>query len=148
MPLGHSLRAENYIKHDWEARNTYEPGKDSVQRIPVVNLLKIFLPPPHVKLGLIWYFVKAVAKTNSEGFQYLSKTFTAKLEGMLVVLQIREILEGEVFVESLDTGRAAWESCKCVCINLLSRKMSVDFSEGNQKLLNAAYKEVGCHMSL
>jgi hypothetical protein len=37
--------AKHYIKRDWEPRKTYEPGKDSVQHIPLVNPLKIFLPP-------------------------------------------------------------------------------------------------------
>ena len=59
---GHST-AEHYIKRDWEPRKTCEPGKDSVQHIPLVNPMKIFLPPLHMKLGLIKCLVKAMAKT-------------------------------------------------------------------------------------
>jgi hypothetical protein len=61
--------AESYIKRDREPRKTYEQVKDSVQHIP----MKIFLPPLHIKPGLIKCLVKAMAKTNSKGFQYLSK---------------------------------------------------------------------------
>jgi hypothetical protein len=67
--------AEHYIKHDWEPRKTYKPGKGRVQHIPVINLMKIFLPPLHIKPWLIKCLVKAMAKTNSKGFQYLSKKF-------------------------------------------------------------------------
>jgi hypothetical protein len=97
--------------------------------------------------------VKAMTKTNSRGFQYQSNTFpninTAKLkEGIFVGPQIRELLEGEAIVESLtNTERAAWESFKWVCTNFLGRKKSLDFSDGNQELLNAAYKEMGCRIS-
>jgi len=61
--------AESYIKRDRGPRKTYEQVKDSVQHIP------IFLPPLHMKPGLIKCLVKAMAKTNSKGFQYLSKRF-------------------------------------------------------------------------
>jgi hypothetical protein len=69
-----------------------------------------------------------MAKTDSRTFQYLSKTFpnisTAKLkEDIFMGPQIRELLEGEAFVESLtDTERAAWESFKLVCAKHLRWK--------------------------
>jgi hypothetical protein len=144
--------AEHYIKHDWEPRKTYEPGKASVQHTPVINPMKIFLPPLHTKHKLIKCLVKTMAKTNSKGFQYLNKKFpnisTAKLkEGISMGPKIQEILEDEAFVETLDTEQIAWESFKWVCANFLSRNKSPDFSDGMQKLLNA-YKEIGCRMSL
>ena len=62
--------------------------------------------------------------------------------------QIREILDDEAFVDRLtDTERAAWESFKRVCANVLGRKKSPDFSDGIQKLLNA-YKETESLVSL
>jgi hypothetical protein len=57
--------------------------------------------------------VKAVTKTNSRGFEYLSKKFPgtsiAELkEDIFLGPQIREILEDEAFVESrTDIERAA-----------------------------------------
>jgi hypothetical protein len=105
--------------------------------------MKISLPAFHIELGLIKCLVKDMAKTNSKGFQYMSKKFsnisTAKLiKGTFVGPQIREILDDEAFVDSLtDTERAAWESFKRVCANVLGRKKSPDFSDGIQKLQNA-----------
>jgi hypothetical protein len=86
---GSRSTAERYIKSDWELRKTYRAGKDNVQHILLVNPMKIFLPPLHIKLGMISGLVKAMAKTNSKGFQYRSKKFpntsTAKLkEGIFV----------------------------------------------------------------
>jgi hypothetical protein len=97
--------------------------------------------------------VKAVVEINSQEFQYLRKKFpnisTANLqESIIVGPRTREIVEDEVFLETLtDTERAAWESFKWVCTNFLGRKKSPDFSDGIQKLLNA-YKEMGCRMPL
>jgi hypothetical protein len=63
--------AERYIKRGREPKKTYEQVNDSVQHIP----MKIFLPPLHIQPGLMKFLVKAMAKTNSEEFQYLSKNF-------------------------------------------------------------------------
>jgi len=66
--------------------------------------------------------------TNSKGFQCLSKKFpkirTAKLkEDIFVEPQIQEIVEDVVFVERLiDTERAARESFKWVCANILGER--------------------------
>lgn len=55
--------AEHYIRLDLEPRKTYEPGKDSVQHIPFVNPMKIFLPPLYINLRLIKLLVRAMANT-------------------------------------------------------------------------------------
>jgi len=51
--------------------------------------MKIFLSSLHIKLWLIKCLVKAMAKTHSKGFQYLSKKFpnisTAKLKEVISV---------------------------------------------------------------
>jgi hypothetical protein len=97
--------------------------------------------------------VKAMAKTNSKGFQYLSKKCpnisTAKLiESMFVGYQIREILEDEAIEENLiDTDKAAWEKFQRVSASFLRRKESHDFGDVTQKFLNA-YKKTGYRMSL
>jgi len=76
--------------------------------------MKIFLPPLHIKPGLIKFLVKAMAKTNSKEFQYLSKNFpnisTGELqEGIFVGPQIREILDDEAFVQSLTDRTSSLE---------------------------------------
>ncbi|GFG35938.1 hypothetical protein Cfor_02909 [Coptotermes formosanus] len=85
--------AEHYIKNDWEPRKNYGPGKDNGQHILLVNPMKTFLPPLHIKLGLIRCLVKAMSKATSKGFQYSSKKIssisTAQLkEGIFVGPQI------------------------------------------------------------
>ncbi len=51
-----------YIKREWQKRTTYEPGMNSVQNVPLVDPKKIFLPPLHIKLGLMKKFVKAMGR--------------------------------------------------------------------------------------
>ena len=43
-PWDSGSRAEHYIKRNWEWRTTYKPIKHSVQHIPLINPIKIFLP--------------------------------------------------------------------------------------------------------
>jgi hypothetical protein len=111
------------------------------------TVYRTFLPPRHIKLKLIKCLVKAMAKTNSKGFKYLSNKFpsisTAGLkEGIFVGLYIPDILGSLI-----DTERAAWESLKWVFSKSLGKKISPDFSDGIQTLPNA-YKEMGGCMSL
>jgi hypothetical protein len=56
-----------------KTRFTY-PGKKSVLNNPLVNPEKVFLPPLHIKLGLMKNFVKAMDK-NGAGFMYLKHKF-------------------------------------------------------------------------
>jgi len=63
----------------------------------------IFLPPLHIKLRLIKTLVKAMGKTNSNGFQYLKEICTkikaAKLkESTFIGPQIRELIKDNDFV--------------------------------------------------
>ena len=144
---------QHYIKHDWELRKMYVPGDHSVKCQPLVNAKKVFLPPLHIKLGLINCIVKTMGKTKSQGFQYLRDKFPrlseAKLkEGVFVGPQIREILKDEAFFTILtDKEQAAWENFKWVCSNFLGMKKAPDFKNGVHKLLHS-YKELGCRMSL
>lgn len=64
---------EHHKKCKWVLRSTYIPGTSSVQSTPLVNPKKTFMSPFHVKLALMKYFVKAMAKVNSKVFQYLFK---------------------------------------------------------------------------
>ena len=88
---------KHYQKLDWPLRVGYEPGRNSVSEKPLVQPQKIYLPPLHIKLGLMKNFVKSMAKKNSRGFKYLQKKFPnvseAKLrEGIFVGPQISELL--------------------------------------------------------
>lgn len=52
-----------------------QPGNKNVIREPLVEREKVIMPPLHIKLGLMKNFVKALEKTNSEGFLYLRQKF-------------------------------------------------------------------------
>ncbi|KAL4125789.1 hypothetical protein QTP88_010029 [Uroleucon formosanum] len=145
--------ADHYIKQNWNQRIFYEPGTNSVQSIPLVDPNNIFLPPLHIKLGLIKNFVKAMGKTNSEGFQYLKEKFpkvsAAKLkEGILIGPQIRELIKDNNFVRCLNTAeQEAWQAFIWTCENFLGNHKALTYKDGIQNLLNA-YNKLGCRMSL
>ncbi len=58
------ITGDHDTKREWQKRTTYELGMKSVQNVPLVDPKKIFLPPLHIKLGLMKNFVKAMGKTS------------------------------------------------------------------------------------
>ena len=67
-------RQNHYIKKDWPKRESLTPGKKNVVSQPLVASEKIYLPPLHIKLGLMKNFVKAMDR-NGEGFNFLTHKF-------------------------------------------------------------------------
>lgn len=114
-------RARNYhyIVKQWPPREQYIPGQKNIIQPPLVERDKIFLPPLHIKLGLMKNFVKAMNK-EGRGFQYLKQRFPkitdAKIkEGIFVGPQINLLMRDTKFEEALtDLERAAWNAFKAV----------------------------------
>jgi hypothetical protein len=85
-----------------------ELGNDSVLNILPVNPMKIFLHPRHINLELINCLVKAMAETNSYGFNKFPNINSAALkEGIFVGICTREIMGSLI-----DTEQATLESLK------------------------------------
>ena len=145
--------AQHYQTKEWPKRNSYAPGVKNIPHIPLVNPDKVLMPPLHIKLGLMKNFVKAMAKQNSNGFEFLCKKFPklslAKLkEGIFVGPQIRKVFEDPEFEKTLNTLELrAWHAFTCICSNFLGNVKSNSYQEGVAELL-AAYNDMGCRMSL
>ena len=104
-------RQNHYIKKDWPKRESLTPGKKNVVSQPLVASEKIYLPPLHIKLGLMKKFVNAMDR-NGEGFNFLTRKIK---EGIFVGPQIRELMNDKVFERSLnETEAAVWNSFKDV----------------------------------
>jgi hypothetical protein len=145
-------RESHYIRKDWPPRKTLVPGQKNVAHDPLVDPKKIFLPPLHIKLGLMKNFVKAMNK-QSKAFTYLRQMFPrisdAKIkEGVFVGPQIREVMNDSQF-DGLLRGaeRAAWTAFKNVVCNFLGNNKAPDYAAQVERLLKA-YKSMGCNMSL
>jgi len=59
----------------WPKRTSLTPGEKNVVNPPPVLPEKIFLPPLHIKMGLVKNFVKGMYKTG-RGFEYLRNKFS------------------------------------------------------------------------
>ena len=107
--------AEHYVRRDWPARGSYITGIAIIQSVPLVDPKNILTSPLHIKLGLMKNFVKALVKSNSSGFAFLSKKFPkiseAKLKGNFVGPQIREVLKDPNFEKTLTAlEQRAWKA--------------------------------------
>ncbi|KAK4883335.1 hypothetical protein RN001_006654 [Aquatica leii] len=97
---------KHYIVQDWPLRENLIPGQKNVAHNPLVPKENIYLPPLHIKLGLIKQFVKAVDKPGG-AFQFLKTKFPhlseAKIkEGVFVGPQIRQLFQDSTFIEHLN----------------------------------------------
>ncbi|UYV72558.1 hypothetical protein LAZ67_9003697 [Cordylochernes scorpioides] len=99
-------------------------GHKNIVYPPLIDSENIYLPPLHIKLGLMKNFVKAMDR-NASGIPYLkqkcSSISDAKIkEGIFVGPQIRELLQDGNFQNSLnEVEAAAWNSFRNVFKNFL-----------------------------
>ena len=71
----HSRDKKNhYVNKLWPKRTSLTPGEKNVVTPPLVFPEKIYLPPLHIKLGLMKNFVKGMDKT-CRGFEYVRNKF-------------------------------------------------------------------------
>lgn len=99
------------------AKQKTMPWRKIVINNPLVDRIKITLPPLHIKLDLIKNFLKAMDK-DGEGFKYLRGKFPqlsdAKVkEGIFVGPQIRKLMKDENYKNLRNINeKAAWEAFK------------------------------------
>ncbi|UYV67228.1 hypothetical protein LAZ67_4004435 [Cordylochernes scorpioides] len=127
-------------------------GYKNIANLPLIDSENIYLPPLHIKLGLMNNFVKAMNR-NASGFAYLKQKFSiiseAKIkEGIFVGPQIRELQKDGNFQNSLNEVEAAvWNSFRNVCKNFLGSVKVENYRDIVNDLL-LSYKALGCNMSL
>ncbi|UYV76634.1 hypothetical protein LAZ67_14001539 [Cordylochernes scorpioides] len=145
-------RERDYIKKIWQNRKIFTPGYKSIANLPLIDSENIYLPPLHIKLGLMKNFDKAMDR-NASGFAYLiqkiSSIIEAKIkEGIFVGPQIRELQQDGNFQNSLnEVEAAAWNSFRNVCKNFLGSVKVENYRDIVNDLL-LSYKALGCNMSL
>jgi len=144
-------KKNHYENKLWPKRTSLKPEEKNVVSPPLVLPEKIFLPPLHIKLGLMKNFVKRMAKTG-RGFQYVRNKFPnvsdAKIkEGIFIGPRIRELMQDKQFDEDLnETERNAWLSFKRICKDFLGNHKAATYQDAVQDLLTS-YKAMGCNMS-
>ncbi|UYV76619.1 hypothetical protein LAZ67_14001482 [Cordylochernes scorpioides] len=145
-------RERHYIKKIWPNRKIFTPGYKNIANLPLIDSENIYLPPLHIKLGLMKNFVKAMDR-NASGFAYLKQKLysisEAKIkEGIFVGPQIRELQQDGNFQNSLnEVEAAAWNSFRNVCKNFLGSVKVENYRDIVNDLL-LSYKALGCNMSL
>ncbi|UYV82275.1 hypothetical protein LAZ67_21001540 [Cordylochernes scorpioides] len=127
-------------------------GYKNIANLPLIDSENIYLPPLHIKLGLMKNFVKAMDR-NASGFAYLKQKISsiseAKIkEGIFVGPQIRELQQdGNFQISSNEVEAAAWNSFRNVCKNFLGSVKVENYRDIVNDLL-LSYKAPGCNMSL
>lgn len=136
----------------WPPRDTIQVGVKNLNREPLVQKEKRYLPPLHIKLGLIKNFVKAL-DWEGNAVKYLKDKFPriseAKIkEGIFVGPQIRQLFKDANFRQILsDNESRAWNAFESICNNFLGDNKSENYRELVEELLTA-YHILECNMSL
>ncbi|UYV73134.1 hypothetical protein LAZ67_10001919 [Cordylochernes scorpioides] len=140
------------ISHKITVVKTLTKRYKNIANLPLIDSENIYLPPLHIKLGLMKNFVKAMDR-NASGFAYLKQKISsiseAKIkEGIFVGPQIRELQQDGNFQNSLnEVESAAWNSFRNVCKNFLGSVKVENYRDIVNDLL-LSYKALGCNMSL
>ena len=119
---------------------------------PLVDRDSTFLPPLHIKLGLMKQFVKALDK-NGNCFRYIRSRFpgTSYEEvraGIFDGPQIRTLIRDPVFVLHMtEVESAAWCSYVSVVKELLG-KTKVDCYQDILKQMLANFQALGARMNI
>ncbi|UYV71937.1 K02A2.6-like [Cordylochernes scorpioides] len=127
-------------------------GYKNIVNLPLIDSENVYLPPLHIKLGLMKNFVKAMDR-NASGFAYLKQKFssiseTKIKEGIFVGPQIRELQQDGKFQNSLnEVEAAACNSFRKVCKFFLGSVKVENYRDIVNDLL-LSYKALGFNMSL
>ena len=109
---------KHYIRKELPQREAFFPGQKSMKHDPLCYPKNVYLPPLHIKLGLMKNFVKAM--DNTPGFMYLKQKFPkisdVKIKkGIFVGPQIQSLMHDEKFTELLfQLEKSAWPAFKNV----------------------------------
>jgi len=145
-------KTNHCVNKQWPKRISLTPEEKNFVNPPLVPPKKIFLPPLHIKLGLMKNLVKRMTKTG-RGFEYLRYKFpnvsdTKIKEGIFIGTQIRELMQDKQFDEDPnETVRNAWLSLKRICKDFLRNHKAANYQDVVEDLLTS-YKAMGCNMSL
>ena len=96
----------HYVEQEWPARQGLEPGSHTVLPHPLVDPIKVLLPPLHIKLRLMKINLKA---KDSDGSDFLfpcekfkRKSIEKLKADILDSPEIRELMKNASFDESLN----------------------------------------------
>jgi len=145
-------KKNHYVNKLWPKLTSLTPGEKNDVNLPLVLPEKIYLPPSHIKLGLVKNFVKSMDKTGRR-LKYVRNKFPnvgdAKIkEGIFVGPQIRELMQDKHFDEDLnETEKNAWLSIKRICKDFLGNQKAVNYQDVLWDL-STSNKTMGCKMNL
>ena len=126
-------KKNHYVNKLWPKRTSLKPEEKNVVSPSLVLPEKIFLPPLHIKLGLMKNFVKDMDKTGRR-FEYvrnkLPNVSDAKIkEGIFIGPQVRELTQDKQFDDDLnETERNARLSVKEDLQGFLRKSQSRELS--------------------
>ena len=135
--------SSHYAVKVWPTQQSPQIGRHNVHHQPLVSSANVFLPPLHIKLGLMKNFVKAMDQ-EGDGFKFLKDFFgahksDAKLKaGIFVGPEIRKLMLNEEFDPRLNPVElAAWNVLKSVVANFLGNHHHKQYADMVDDMLKA-----------
>ena len=121
--------SNHYKIKQWPSREEHTVGRYNVQHEALIDPLKVYLPPLHIKLGLMKNLVMAM-NCSGNAFQYLKQKYEglkteAKLKaGIFVGPEIRELIGDTAFREKMNRHEAAAWDAFVLGVQKFSRKQA------------------------
>ena len=145
--------SNHFSKVLWKPREALTAGRFNVKHVPLADPKHVILPPLHIKLGLMKYFVRAMDYQGS-GFKYLKEKFGSyksdvKLTaGIFIGPEIRKLFADKNFSKHLNTKELkARNTLKLVAENFLGNHRAENYIEVVENMIEA-FRHLGSRMSL
>ena len=102
--LFHAQSHEKYTRIEWEPRNSFITGQNSVENPPIIANDRIISPVLHLKLGIFKQFIKYLK--NEDAYSVLAEIFPRTSSqkvtaGIFTGPQVDKIADSDRFVSSL-----------------------------------------------
>ena len=108
-------KANHWIKPHWPVRILRTPGHKNISKCALVDPSQVILPPPHIKMGLMKQYVKALDKQGACFLRIANKfpklSSEKVKESIFAGAQFRALINDEQFQLTMtDVEKSAWLS--------------------------------------
>jgi hypothetical protein len=145
-------RFEHYERDSWPHRSEWNPGEWSVEHVPLIPIRSLYIPPLHLKLGIVKNFIKSLS-ANESAIDFLQTRFPTLSkckvkEGIFNGPDIRKLIRSVEFDSKLNlTELDAWKSVKDVICGFLGKNRDSEYKAMIDKMIQS-FKLQNVNMSL
>ena len=142
---------DHFTKREWPPRESFQPGQSNVKHVPLVDPKNVYLPPLHIKLGLMKQFVIALYKDSGLSVTYVSSLHKSVMLNFAKASLLGHKSASYVWFWIRHNHDWKWGECmekfQLLCTDFLGNHKASNFSDLVENFLTN-YRSLECRVSL